>query len=198
MKGFTTATTDYHDMAHEAARRFSLHTGLEAEVVPSRGPLGKPEACGRVFSEGRAVWFDADLWFTRDFDFSPYSEGLWATFNRFSEIPGMFPYADRSKLAIGRYFSTAIVVAGPEEAHVWSGAIDTFGPEPMTGPREESFVNAMASAHGVPAQWLPDGLDYEEVAYRRGTFPRPGGEPIAIHALGVPPSAKHSFLKEAA
>lgn len=117
--GITISSPGYHELAIEAARRFRKYSGLDCLIVTTERNGSYDAKYNLPLLGTRTLcFFDADLWFCRPFDLSPYGN-----LNGIAGVPdptrnsfhGTFCYQDAVTLGMppDQYLNTGLMIINP-------------------------------------------------------------------------------------
>lgn len=198
MIGITVATPGWQEMADEAARRWTKHTGLAARIVDA-GTRQEVQHVKMTLND--SCWFfDADLWFVRDVRLpelcgcsvfgtpvvpSPRGRELIREWAKRAAVDSA------CWLSSGLYGSNwaaakpgAALAQARQHAMEW-GITD----------RDEESLNVGFQRAELPVALLPSAYNWHPRCGNGYGYTPPGGI-IAIHAGDVPSAEKWDFLKQ--
>jgi hypothetical protein len=211
--GVTLVTPRYAHLVDEAVTRFTKHSGLDVLV------LHASEECGfaaklnldLLIAPRPIVFFDADLWLLRDFDFAEMACG-----ERFCAASD--PCAFNSKTFCGMdcssdgwdpatYFNSGLFACDlgrPEIRRVFSDARQRLadchsGTAPLpTDSTDQYFLNWAVKQQLDLFRSLPFRMNFFKLAVTMGDFPHFPADIVGLHAAGVPLPNKLDALRQQA
>jgi lipopolysaccharide biosynthesis glycosyltransferase len=208
MIGITISSPNYSNsgIAEEARKRFMRHTGLNCFVLHTtheRNYTAKLQLSS-IPKKGSVVFFDADLWFMKDVDLSPFDDK-----EEFIAVkdcdghpyncetwPDAFSYKDCKRLGMdtSKYFNGGFMIFNHRHVKIFDDALTHLRtkPEDFSDFGEQSAVNYAVQNSGVELKLLPvnyntmigGSIDIEDLC----------SDPYAIHAAGVPFEHKLDLL----
>jgi len=173
MIGITLSSPSFSKLAEKARERFAKHTGLECFVMHTNEDRNYHYKLNlsKMFNHIKEtiVFFDADLWFIRDCDLSPFNdrEEFFAVADPGREDPYIFPYHDSKVLGIDntRYFNTGFYIWNQRHIEAFAEArrlLNSHG-KAINDFGEQSCLNAGVQKH-CKLSLLPNSYNYVPAA----------------------------------
>lgn len=168
MIGVTMFTDSHYELAQEAIRRFKKHTGLSVVGIhlnekKSNSFLRKLWICDYVASS--AVFFDSDLWFNEDFDFSQFEgeESVFGVLDPGWNNKDCFVYQDSIShgLNMWKYINTGLFVFNKRHhSHIFELAKKLHKSRKVNDFGEQTYFNIALQETSSSVVLLEDGLNY--------------------------------------
>lgn len=168
MIGVTMFTDSHYELAQEAIRRFKKHTGLTVLAIhlnekKSNSFLRKLWVCEYVANS--AVFFDADLWFDKDFDFSQFEneESVFGVLDPGWNNPDCFVTKDCKDhgLNIWKYINTGLFVFNKRlHSHIFDLAKKLHQTRKVNDFGEQTYFNIALQETSSSVVLLGDALNF--------------------------------------
>jgi hypothetical protein len=207
--GVTVVSTTYAEVAEEAIARFHRYTGLDVTVIRARE---EPSFAAKLnldtlIAPRPIVFFDADLWMLRPYDFTLLAES-----DRFCAVhcpgawnPSTFPHADCQANGWDKstYINSGLFACDlrrPEIREVFTAARRCLEachagtlPHPVDWT-DQFFLNWALQRQPGLLHLLPFALNFYKLAVDWGSYPHIPREIIGLHAAGVASDKKLETL----
>lgn len=208
--GITIATTGYHELAHEAARRFRKHTGCNCLILTADGndAYDLKFVLPRLCDNRVCVFFDADWHMIRDVSMGEFAgmDGLAAV-----RDPGAthesrhFPMEDAETLKFPgeRYVNTGLLIFNSMDFRVKQAferasvlmAEKRAGLHPeVHDTTEQSMLNRALFEFHLPTRFLDRKWNTYYYSVPAGFVESIPANMVAVHAAGVPLERKAEWL----
>lgn len=198
MIGITIFTESHKELAEEAIRRFKKHTGLSVIVIHlnekrTNNYLRKLHIFKYV--DGSAVYFDADWWMVKDFDFSQFegSDKFFGVVDPGGDYEKCFVYKDceTHNLDISRYINTGFFIFNRKHhSGVFESAIQNSRRYKVSDFGEQTYLNMAIQSDSVILELLDKKFNYlfkRETNLIKGVY--------AFHGAAMPLESKLTELR---
>lgn len=208
--GVTISSPGYHELAHEAARRFRKYTGCDALILTTDRRDSYDAKMALPFLGDRTIcFFDADLWFVRKVDLEPFRQihGI-AAVKEASRYDGATSFCFNDAASLGfdneSYINTGLMIfrGGNQAIQSAFNLASSLIAERASGSlvtedkTEQSLLNAGIHRSNIDLSFLGDEWNFWPHAWQRGWMDKLPVYPYCIHAAGVDLAAKTQFLKD--
>ncbi len=208
--GVTVVSSKYAEVAEEAIARFHQYTGLDVTVirVKQEPSFAAKLNLDTMVAPRPIVYFDADLWLLRPYDFTLLAES-----DRFCAVhcpgawnPSTFPHADckANHWDHASYINSGLFACDlrrPEIQDIFASARACLEachqgklPRPVDWTDQFFFNYALQQRPGL-VRLLPFALNFYKLAVDWGSYPHIPREIIGLHAAGVPSDKKLETLR---
>ena len=211
--GVTIVSPSYLEMAKEAVARFRRYTGLDVVSIQVDDTAGYgAKLCLDEYLPPRPiVFFDADLWLLRQYDFTALaqSENFCAVACPGAWNPEAFPHTDSEREGWNKatYFNSGLFACDLAQPHIRQIFADArtrltecrLGKvtEPVD-TTDQYFLNWAVQRQLKTLHLLPFELNFFKMAVDWGGYPHIPREIIGLHAAGVVVSSKLAKLQREA
>lgn len=199
MIGITIYTEQYKELAEEAIDRFKKHTGLSVLVIHlnekiSNNYLRKLHICKYV--DCSAVYFDADWWMVKDFDFSQFngSKKFMGVADPGGDYEKCFVCKDcrLHSLNISKYINTGFFIFNKNyHSDIFDKAIQNSKRYKVNDFGEQTYLNmALQESNETDIEILDNRFNF---LFKRNVATE--NNVLAFHAAAMPLNDKLSELR---
>lgn len=204
MIGAIITNEQYMDMASEASKRFTRHTGLNCIIIHScanREQLFREKLLALLFCQQTMVLFDSDLWFIRDCNLKEFDEknDIYAVRDPGRYCTDSAPWKDckAHDLNVDLYFNSGMVIANMRHRHIFQHAYNLFEDSKckVVDFGEQSYLNIACQKLGQRVSFLDDAYNYAPFAEFHNLSTAKLKQPYCIHAMGYAGDQKQEALR---